>query len=83
VGMLGVAVLGLCSGKLVHCDHLHHCSFGEQDRSLLQEVLMVWDHVDLTHPLRDPCGLEDPWALVLPFVQVVQLVLQEDPLASA
>jgi len=47
---------------------------------------MVWDHseVDLMDPvLRDPCGLEDPWALVLPFVQVVQLVLQEDPLASA
>jgi len=47
---------------------------------------MVWDHsvVDLTDPvLRYPCGLEDPWALVLLFVQVVQLVLQEDPLVSA
>jgi hypothetical protein len=81
--MPGVAGLGLCWGKLVHCDHLHHCSFGEQVRSLDPEVLMVWDHseVDLTDPvLRDPCGLEDPWALVLPFVQVV---LQEDPLVSA
>lgn len=71
----------LCWETLSHCDHLHHCSFVEQVRSLDQEDLLV-DQVVLDHwtvvvpkELLVPFVLGAPWVWVLPSVLVDQLVL--------